>query len=132
MTRAEIEALRNSHPSPAAVEALALAALDYLDKWEGAAAACAKLHDYAKHYPTVAGENMRLQEQLSAARRAANAERERIASELRKEAQACLGDIVEGDEQGRREANARAGALLTAADDTVALPPPFPEEGESP
>jgi hypothetical protein len=33
------------------------------------------------------------------------------------EAEACLGDIVPGDEIGRREANARAGALLTVAHD---------------
>lgn len=34
-----------------------------------------------------------------------------------KEAEACISDIVPGDEIGRREANARAGALLTAAAD---------------
>ena len=39
------------------------------------------------------------------------------ASFLEKEAHACIGDIVPGDEIGRREANARAGALLTAATD---------------
>lgn len=38
-----------------------------------------------------------------------------------KEASACLGDIVPNDEIGRREANARAGALLTAAEDIRAL-----------
>ena len=37
------------------------------------------------------------------------------------EAAACVGDIVPGDEIGRREANARAGALLTAAADIRAL-----------
>ena len=38
-----------------------------------------------------------------------------------READACIGDIVPGDEIGRREANARAGALLTAALDIRAL-----------
>ena len=37
------------------------------------------------------------------------------------EAAECVGDIVPGDEIGRREANARAGALLTAAADIRAL-----------
>lgn len=37
------------------------------------------------------------------------------------EADACVGDIVPGDDIGRREANARAGALLTAAADIRAL-----------
>ena len=51
----------------------------------------------------------------------AEIERELIAKMLHIEAEACLADIVPGDEIGRREANARAGALLTAVDDIRAL-----------
>lgn len=36
---------------------------------------------------------------------------------LAKEAGACIGDIVPGDEIGAKLANARAGALLTAQGD---------------
>jgi hypothetical protein len=39
-----------------------------------------------------------------------------------REAGACIGDIVPGDEIGRLEANARAGALLTAAADIRGTP----------
>jgi len=42
---------------------------------------------------------------------------ERSAKLCEKEAAACIGDIVPGDKIGRREANARAGALLTTAAD---------------
>ncbi len=38
-----------------------------------------------------------------------------------KEALACLDDIVDVDEIGKRECNARAGALMTAALDIRAL-----------
>jgi hypothetical protein len=50
-----------------------------------------------------------------------NAALEAVAKMVEVEAGACVGDIVPGDEIGRREANARAGALLTAALDIRAL-----------
>jgi hypothetical protein len=43
------------------------------------------------------------------------------ASLLSKEGAACLKDIVAGDEVGKREANARCGALLTAEADVRAM-----------
>lgn len=45
------------------------------------------------------------------------AEREKAANLCEIEAEACIRGIVPGDEIGRREANARADALLTAAAD---------------
>lgn len=40
---------------------------------------------------------------------------------LRTEAEACIGDIVPGDDAGAKLANARAGALLTAESDALAM-----------
>lgn len=40
---------------------------------------------------------------------------------LRTEAEACMGDIVPGDEIGAKQANARAGALLTAEADALEM-----------
>jgi hypothetical protein len=44
-----------------------------------------------------------------------------VAGMLRAEAEACIGDIVSGDTEGARLANARAGALLTAESDVLAI-----------
>jgi hypothetical protein len=49
-------------------------------------------------------------------------EHEKCAKLCEIEAEACINDIVPGDEIGAREAKARAGALLTAAADIRALP----------
>lgn len=45
---------------------------------------------------------------------------EEVAKMLRSEANACIADILPGDPIGAREANARAGALLTAEADARA------------
>lgn len=42
---------------------------------------------------------------------------ENAAKLCEREADACMSDIVPGDEIGQRDAHARAGALLTAAGD---------------
>lgn len=60
-----------------------------------------------------------------------NAAIEMAAKSCETEADKCIGDIVEGDEIGRREANARAGALLTAARDIRALKRPAEETIET-
>jgi len=46
---------------------------------------------------------------------------EAIVKMLRTEAEACIGDIVPGDVIGAKDANARAGALLTAETDAQAM-----------
>src|SRR3990167_1145001 len=47
---------------------------------------------------------------------------ERCANICEVEARDCFRDIVPGDEIGTKEANARVGALLTAAGDIRSLP----------
>ena len=44
-----------------------------------------------------------------------------VAKMLRTEAEACIADIVCRDVVGAKDANARAGALLTAEADTLAM-----------
>jgi hypothetical protein len=50
-----------------------------------------------------------------------NAAIEAAAKSVHIEAEACIFDIVPGDEPGAKLANARAGALLTVVDDIRAL-----------
>lgn len=59
-----------------------------------------------------------------------SADRAMITDFLKHEADLCISDIVPGDEIGRREANARAGALITAAED-IRQGRHAPHEGES-
>ena len=58
----------------------------------------------------------------SAARRARRRAYETAARLCEREAEACLSDIVPGDDLGAKYAHARAGALLTAAADIRAIP----------